>query len=351
MELEKYRRLTARQKSLKASVSRQVIELEKYVIDSNLNAAAFEDVRTSLQATLKSLRKILEQVSDVILHEDFPGHEFEKALADLDSSQIDLDDYVAEAANLKCTFDKLLESRSKELNEDETSVKERSLKQISLCPPKWDGKSSTLNLWKIQVEEYFSRTGLDEDRQQLQLLLGGDILPASLKSSLPKCENTEDLFYFLNTRFISSLVPKTWLMNLNQIKPMTSESCTEMEQLLEEIRTYAQYVEGSGHSSNLDCYATVGLIEQKLTPLTFKNFRTWMSNEHYNETPTFDSLISFLSNELALKRGVENPEKFHIGKKLIFIFVVSFTMILCIAKLFVQITKHKRGCLGVLKKE
>ena len=55
--MEQYRRLIARRKALKASVSRKLNTLSGYLKHESLNKIAFEDKRASLQDTLHSLKR------------------------------------------------------------------------------------------------------------------------------------------------------------------------------------------------------------------------------------------------------------------------------------------------------
>ena len=79
--MEQYRRLIARRKALKASVSRKLNTLSGYLKHESLNKIAFEDKRASLQDTLHSLSENLKFISDQIM--ELPENEFEEAMKDL----------------------------------------------------------------------------------------------------------------------------------------------------------------------------------------------------------------------------------------------------------------------------
>ena len=104
-------------------------------------------------------------------------------------------------------------------------------KPKSLCAPKWDGDITILSSWKTRVKDYFSLTGLNEDREQLVILLHDDILPETLKSTLYNCSSTKELFDSLDARFPSESIPEAVLLRLRETKTMTSESTKEMRRL------------------------------------------------------------------------------------------------------------------------
>ena len=63
--MEQYRKLIARRKALKTSVSRKLNTLSGYLKHESLNKIAFEDKKASLQDTLHSLRENLKSRGSV----------------------------------------------------------------------------------------------------------------------------------------------------------------------------------------------------------------------------------------------------------------------------------------------
>ena len=85
---EQYRRLKARRTGLKASITRQLNQLENLAKANN--PVAFEDKRLSLQATLKNFRENLKLTSD--LHIKLPEDKFDEAAADLETNKLYLEE-------------------------------------------------------------------------------------------------------------------------------------------------------------------------------------------------------------------------------------------------------------------
>ena len=146
-------------------------------------------------------------------------------------------------------------------------------KPKSLSARKWDGDITTLSSWKTRVKDYFSLSGLNEDREQLVILLHDDVLPEILKSTLYNCISAKELFDSLDVRFPSESIPEAVLLRLRETKSMTSGSAKEMRRPLDVIKNYARSAKESGYSSDLKCSATINLIEQKLTDSIVRNFR------------------------------------------------------------------------------
>ena len=247
---EQYRRLKARRTGLKASITRQLNQLENLAKANN--PVAYEDKRLSLQATLKNFRENLKLTSD--LHIKLPEDKFDETAADLETNELYLEEKENNAADLKCAFDdKLTPKIENELRNSKAldcNYKPK-FKPKSLCAPKWDGDITTLSLWKTRVKDYFSLTELNKDRKQLVILLHDDVLPETLKSTLYNCISTKELFDSLDARFPSESIPKAVLLRLRETKSMTSGSAKKMRRLLEVIKNYASSAKESGYSSDL----------------------------------------------------------------------------------------------------
>ena len=82
---------------------------------------------------------------------------------------------------------------------------------------------------------------------------------------------------------------------------MTSGSAKEMRRMLEEIKIYARCAKESGHLNDLECSATINLIEQKLTTSIVRDFRRWLYRDHKAKQPSVDLLITFLTKETELQ--------------------------------------------------
>ena len=78
-------------------------------------------------------------------------------------------------------------------------------------------------------------------------------------------------------------------------------SAEEMRRVLESIKDYARHAKESDCSRDLECYATIDIIEQKLTNSLTRNFRRWVHREHDGRDINVDSLIKFLQKETELK--------------------------------------------------
>ena len=123
----------------------------------------------------------------------------------------------------------------------------------------------------------------------------------TLKSTLYNCISTKELFDSLDARFASESFPEAVLLRSRKTKSMTSESAKEMRRLLEVRKNYARSAKESRYSSDLECSATINLIEQKLTDSIVRNFRGWLYREHKAKRPSVDLLITFLTNETELE--------------------------------------------------
>ena len=299
--LEIYKRLKARRTGLKASVTRQLNQLES-LIKSN-NAVAFEDKRMSCQDTLKNLKCNLQLISD--LHVKLPADNFDEAIADLEANEIFVEDKENKAADLKCIFDEMAIPKTEKESKLKEPICKPKFKPKNLCAPKWDGEITSLNSWKIRLENYFSLTGLNLDKEKLVIILNDDILPEALKPTLYNSTSTKELFDCLDARFPAQSIPEAILSKLRETKSMTSGSAKEMRRLLEEIKTYARCSKESGYSNDLECSATINLIEQKLTDSIIRNFRRWLYREHKAKRPSVDLLIIFLTNETEIEERLD----------------------------------------------
>ena len=82
---------------------------------------------------------------------------------------------------------------------------------------------------------------------------------------------------------------------------MRSGSAEEMRRVLESIKDYARHAKESDCSRDLECYATIDIIEQKLTDSLTRNFRRWVHREHDGRDINVDLLIKFLQKETELE--------------------------------------------------
>ena len=71
--------------------------------------------------------------------------------------------------------------------------------------------------------------------------------------------------------------------------------------MLEHVKTYVRHSKESGCSKDLNCCATVDLIEQKLTDSLARNLRRWMFREHREKRVNVEFLVTFLNNETELE--------------------------------------------------
>ena len=112
--------------------------------------------------------------------------------------------------------------------------------------------------------------------------------------------SAREIWKSLEARFPSESIPEAILHTLKGVKPMTSYSAKELRRLLEHVKTYVRHSKGSRCLKDLDCCATVDLIEQKLTDSLARNFRRWMFCEHREKKVNVEFLVTFLSNETEL---------------------------------------------------
>ena len=167
--MEQYRRLIARRKALKASVSRKLNTLSGYLKHESLNKIAFEDKRASLQDTLHSLRENLKFMSDQIMK--LPENEFEEAMKDLETNENDFEQKEEDASNLQCAFDLALLriSNKKEANKSMEFETKPKFTPRDLTVSKWNGEIVNYNAWKFRLKNYFQLTGLISDAEQLTI--------------------------------------------------------------------------------------------------------------------------------------------------------------------------------------
>ena len=219
--MELYNKLIAGRRGLKASVTRQINQLNNFVNGDSLNQTAFEDKRLSLKSAFDNLRKNLKLLSNAQL--ELTNEKFDEAIKDLDEKE-------TIAADIKCEFDKLFLSHTKssELDKKKCNVDEPRFKPRDLCLLKWDGDIITFNSWKCCIKDYFYLTGLTQDREQLVVLLNDNIFPSAIQSTLLNCLSAREVWESLEARFPSESIPETIMHTLKGVKPMTSCSAKEL---------------------------------------------------------------------------------------------------------------------------
>ena len=109
--MELYNKLIARRRGLKASVTRQINQLNNFVNGDSLNQTAFEDKRLRLKSAFDNLRKNLKLLSNAQL--ELPNEKLDEAIKDLEENEFFLEEKETIAANIKCEFDKLFLSHTK----------------------------------------------------------------------------------------------------------------------------------------------------------------------------------------------------------------------------------------------
>ena len=85
---------------------------------------------------------------------------------------------------------------------------------------------------------------------------------------------------------------------------MKNNSATEMRRLLEHIKEYARNVKEAGCDANLSCYATIDLVQQKLSDLIVCNFKRWMHGDNKGHAVTIDYLTTYLQNKTELEKSL-----------------------------------------------
>ena len=132
--------------------------------------------------------------------------------------------------------------------------------------PKEDGDITTFNLRKCRIKDCFYLTGLTHDRKQLVVLLNDNIIifSSTIQSTLQNCLSAREVWESLEAKFLLESILEAILHRLQEVKPRTSCSAKELRRLLEHLKTYVRHTKESGCSKDLDCCATVDVIEQKI---------------------------------------------------------------------------------------
>ena len=296
--MERYKRLKARRTGLKAACTRQINKLSEFLKCETLNETAFEEQRLILKQTLQTLRTLSDSMSNAII--ELSDSDFENELNDQEKNIIELETKENTLAKLKVEFDSLIEKRqSKTLIHSEPSKVKFSPKDLHV--PEWDGDIVTINAWQKRLNNYFKLTGLSGDQEQLTILLYEKVLPAKLQATLHDCKSTIEVWERLKSKFPYESIPQVILLKLKEVKPMRSGSAEEMRRVLESIKDYARHAKESDCSRDLECYATIDIIEQKLTDSLTRNFRRWVHREHDGRDINVDLLIKFLQKETELE--------------------------------------------------
>ena len=247
-----------------------------------------------------------------------PGDEHENALQDLGKNELEYETREDDLANLQQVFDARMaeaESKSKPTEISSTKTKPK-FKPRDLRIPKWDGDVVNFNSWKLRITDYFKLTGLDSDQEQLAILLYEEALPASLQLTLQDCVSVHEangVWERLHEKFPPESIPRAILFKLKETKPMASNSAREMRRELEKIKEYSRRAKDANCNGDLNCHATLDLIEQKLTTTLVRNFRRYLHSE--NEQASVDTLIKFLQTETELEERFANELSLNVTSK------------------------------------
>ena len=132
-------------------------------------------------------------------------------------------------------------------------------------------------------------------------------MPTELQTSLLDCTTVNDsngVWDRFDARIPINSIPKAILLNLKETKPMTCNLSQEMPRVLEKIKNYARQSKEANNAADLSSHLTFDLIEQKLTDNLPRRYRRWLHQEHQNELPNVDHLISFLQSETDLEERI-----------------------------------------------
>ena len=108
-------------------------------------------------------------------------------------------------------------------------------------------------------------------------MLHEKVLSAKLQTTLLDCESTTEVWKRLKLKFSDESIPEVILLKLKEVKPARAGSAEKMKRITTSIKNYAKHAKEWDCSRDLECYATIDIIEQKYIDRRFTlNFRRWV---------------------------------------------------------------------------